>query len=141
MLLLVVGLADTQKKVTNSEKRQLLTLATGLRGSILRIVAGLSVMSGFASASACATINETYYVASNSAPNYYRVQIQGNAGWTKLKYSTGYYDREVIERLFGEFSIQKKYEDPNGMALEGFERLLDESKSVFIGNDPRRSVA
>ena len=91
-------------------------------------------------ATACATISETYYVAaydpaSSGGPNYYRIEIRGNAGWTKLKYSTGYYSREAVERLFGEIGIQRDYESFESGSLEPLDQLLGEAE--FVGTEKR----
>lgn len=62
---------------------------------------------------ACTRIDEIYYVSTHDPENgvdmYYRVRITGQATAGKVKYSVGFYDRNAVERLFAENTIEREY--------------------------------
>lgn len=60
-----------------------------------------------------AKINETYYLRSydpaTDVANYFRIRVSGTSWLGKTKYSVGFYDRQAVERLFGETTLQREF--------------------------------
>jgi hypothetical protein len=60
-----------------------------------------------------AKLSENYYLAAHDPDygftNYFRIKTEGQAVFSSAKYSVGFYDRNAVERLFGETSIEHEY--------------------------------
>lgn len=58
-------------------------------------------------------LNETYYLKAydpqTQAINYFRINLCGNSTFSKTKFSVGFYDRDAVERLFGETAISQEF--------------------------------
>lgn len=82
------------------------------RGAIAGVATCVALL-GAGIQSGCATIDQTYYLMArdrnNDATNVYRINIHGCSSASKVKFSTGFYDRAAVERLFGENQIQREY--------------------------------
>jgi hypothetical protein len=98
----------------------------------------------------CGTVRETHYFRSQSPssafPNYYRVQITADAGATKVRYLSGYFDEKAVEQYFAEFAQPERFPMPgeakahsgdgpepaNGNNLQPIDPKLDERSLVLI---------
>lgn len=61
----------------------------------------------------CAHIKEVYYLMARDqktqTTNIYRISVSGTSSASQTKYSTGFYDRDSVERLFSENRLQREY--------------------------------
>lgn len=75
------------------------------------LVAAISLL---LSAGCTSALHEEHFVMSfdpdTGQKNYFRVNIDGKAEFSKAKFSSGTYDRRAINRLFGEMSAQREFE-------------------------------
>jgi hypothetical protein len=60
-----------------------------------------------------ASLDETYYLSAfdpaHDTHNYFRIRVDGGSIFSNAKYSVGFYDRDAVERLFGEQSLEQEY--------------------------------
>ena len=60
-----------------------------------------------------ASIDETHFLESidpkTGVTNFFRIRLVGQTTLSRSKYSVGFYDREAVERLFGERGIQQEF--------------------------------
>ena len=77
--------------------------------SVLGIVAAL-VLGGCYSG-----LDHTYYIKTYDpgveAANYFRISVHGDTSFSKSKYSVGFFDRDAVERLFGEASVNRQFRE------------------------------
>lgn len=60
-----------------------------------------------------AALKEQYYLAAHDpdtqSTNYFRITIKGDASLSSVKFSVGFYDRNAVERLFGETALEREF--------------------------------
>lgn len=60
-----------------------------------------------------ATLKESYYLAAHDpdtqSTNYFRITLKGDTSFSSAKFSVGFYDRNAVERLFGETALEREY--------------------------------
>jgi hypothetical protein len=76
--------------------------------SVFYVLAAGCVMAGCG-----ATIHQQHYIVAADpvvgSTNYFRVTIHGQISFSEAKYSVGFYDRDAVERLFGEAAFDRLY--------------------------------
>jgi len=60
-------------------------------------------------------MDNTYYIKtfdpSSEASNYFRIKIHADTSLSRSKYSAGFFDRDAVERLFGEASVNRQFRE------------------------------
>ncbi len=60
-----------------------------------------------------AALKESYYLAAHDpetqSTNYFRITLKGDSSLSSAKFSVGFYDRNAVERLFGETALEREY--------------------------------
>jgi len=88
----------------------------------------------------CSTsMKEKYYLMAHDpetkTTNYFRIMINGRADLSKAKFSTGFYDKSAVERLFSETAISQEYLAAKAKDELGgqFETTLEKLKAIEVG--------
>jgi hypothetical protein len=59
------------------------------------------------------TLHETYFLSAHDpatqVTNFFRIRVDGNTKLSRSKYSVGLYDRDAVQRLFGETAIRQEF--------------------------------
>ncbi len=88
-----------------------------------------------------ASLKETYYLSAydpaTDHTNYFKIQFNGVAYFSKAKFSVGFYDKDAIEQLFSETSLKREYlstevdmfDHATGKRLKDISTLLTTSRT------------
>lgn len=105
----------------------------------------LTVLTGCSS-----SMREVYYLQAHDPvvgySNYFKVEISGRACLSRAKYSVGFYDKDAVERLFGENELQREYlatsvdvfDPATGKRLTDLSSELDSAAAATTVFDKRR---
>lgn len=89
----------------------------------------------------CTSMRQTYYLTAYDPDtehiNYFRIKLKGNSSFSKTKFSVGFYDRNAIEQLFSETSLEQEYlsskidilDHETGNRLNDISELLSNAKT------------
>jgi hypothetical protein len=73
----------------------------------------LALIMGLLTLGCSSTLHETYYLKAydpqTQAINYFRINLSGVSTFSKTKFSVGFYDRNAVERLFGETAVSQEF--------------------------------
>src|SRR5947209_3161913 len=88
------------------------TVKRSHRRPILSLLFYLLWLGGVLLCSGCySSLHETYYLVAEDpathVTNFFRIRLDGQTTLSRAKYSVGFYDRDAVEKLFGETSLAK----------------------------------
>lgn len=93
-----------------------------------------------------ASFQETQYMMAHNpetgTTNYFRIKLVGHSTNSSVKYSMGYYDKEAVDRLFGEAQLEHEYRSTrlNFYDAKGNRSLTELNKSLSAATTARDEI-